>query len=403
MGFDYNAIYRLNEEMLAKTLSSMRGNHLDIYLVGGAVRDQLLGLPVKEKDWVVVGATPQDMLALGFRQVGKDFPVFLHPETQDEYALARTERKTGRGYTGFTCYAAPDVSLEEDLKRRDLTINAMAQAVDGQLIDPYEGLQDLRNNILRHVSMAFVEDPLRILRVARFAARFSSFSIHHTTQLLMKQMVASGEVNDLVAERVWQELVRALEESHPQRFFEVLADCGALSILFPAFVNHSENVDALKKAAAISPLAIIRFAGLMHNLNQTSLDEISARYRVPREFKELAMMVIQHQKDYQHSLKLSPEQLVQLLESLDAFRRSERFMQFLTVCEALDTSETSAQKTARLQTALEATKSVDVAGFVSQGLQGLEIAQAVREWRIGRIERFLSTMGEQSQRPDETS
>jgi tRNA nucleotidyltransferase (CCA-adding enzyme) len=358
---------------------------VEIYLVGGAVRDQLLGLPVKEKDWVVVGATPQQMLDLGFRQVGKDFPVFLHPETQDEYALARTERKTGRGYTGFTCYAAPDVTLEEDLKRRDLTINAMAQMVNGEIIDPYGGLQDLQNKTLRHVSFAFVEDPLRILRVARFAARFPDFEIHPTTLELMKQMVKNGEVNDLVAERVWQELVRALQEPQPQRFFEVLENCGALFILFPALANNSESIKVLTQAAVSSSLPLIRFAALMHNLDKNSLEELSTLYRIPREFRDLAMMVIEYQSMYQQVLQLSAEQLLEMLERLDAFRRPERFFQFLIVCEILETSEHAQHKSLYIKNVLAAAKSVNISEFINQGLKGQSIATAIHKQRVAVI------------------
>lgn len=206
---------------------------MKIYLVGGAVRDELLGIPYHEKDWVVVGATAEEMLAKGYRQVGKDFPVFLHPKTNEEYALARTERKVSKGYTGFTFNAAPEVTLEEDLQRRDLTINAIAKAEDGTIIDPFHGREDLQNKILRHVSPAFSEDPVRILRIARFAARYGDFTIAPETLALMKQMVVSGEVDALVPERVWKEWQRALSEKHPEKFFEVLAACGAMAILFP--------------------------------------------------------------------------------------------------------------------------------------------------------------------------
>ena len=208
---------------------------MEIYIVGGAVRDELLGLPVKEKDWVVVGSTPEEMKTLGFQQVGKDFPVFLHPETHEEYALARTERKTGRGYTQFTCYAAPDVTLEEDLKRRDLTINAMAKTPDGVLIDPYGGQKDLKNKLLRHTSDAFTEDPVRILRIARFAARYADlgFKVADETMPLLRKIVEMGEVDALVPERVWQEVASALCEKNPEIFFTVLKDCGALKVIFP--------------------------------------------------------------------------------------------------------------------------------------------------------------------------
>jgi tRNA nucleotidyltransferase (CCA-adding enzyme) len=271
---------------------------MEIYLVGGAVRDRLLGLPVKEKDWVVVGATADDMLKKGYRQVGKDFPVFLHPKTREEYALARMERKVGRGYTGFDFDASPAVTLEQDLLRRDLTINAIAERSDGGLVDPYQGKADLDKKILRHVSPAFVEDPVRILRVARFTARFAQFgfTVADETVKLMQAMVKSGEVDALVAERVWKELERALQEASPAEFFHVLTACGADKVLFPAL--QETNLTALLRAAALSTDGEVRFAALLYNLSRQDIQDFCDRYRVPGTYRELALLVAAHHHDY---------------------------------------------------------------------------------------------------------
>lgn len=298
---------------------------MKIYLVGGAVRDQLLGRPVKEKDWVVVGASVDEMLKKGFRPVGKDFPVFLHPETHEEYALARTERKTGRGYTAFDFNASPDVTLEEDLMRRDLTINAMAQSVEGELIDPYHGKDDLQQKLLRHVSPAFIEDPVRILRVARFAARFGDFRVAAETNQLMQQMVENGEVNALVAERVWKELERALGEDYPQRFFEVLDACGALRVLFPDIKKFDVLINENKNSV------MERFALLLQNVPEDNIKLLCDRYRVPKDYREFALLVARYQNKACET-RLSAEEIVDLLQHLDAFRREERFKKFLNVC-----------------------------------------------------------------------
>lgn len=341
------------------------------YIVGGAVRDRLLGLPVRDRDWVVVGATPEQMLARGFRQVGRDFPVFLHPQTHEEYALARTERKVAPGYKGFAVHADPEVTLEDDLVRRDLTINAIAEADDGTLIDPWGGAADLERRVLRHVSPAFVEDPLRILRVARFAARFAplGFTVAGETLLLMRQMVDNGEVAALVSERVWQEIERALGERRPSAFFEVLRACEALAVLAPEIdrlwgvpqsPEHHPEIDTgvhtmmvLEAAARLSDETAIRFAALTHDLGKGTtprtewprhsgheersvalVDELCRRLRVPNEHRELALLTARHHGNCHRALELRPGSVLELLEALDAFRRPGRFEQFLIACTA---------------------------------------------------------------------
>ncbi len=361
---------------------------MEIYLVGGAVRDQLLGIVPKERDWVVVGATPELMLSLGYRPVGKDFPVFLHPETKEEYALARTERKTAPGYKGFNFYAAPDVTLEEDLKRRDLTINAMAQMTNGQIVDPYGGTEDLKNKILRHVSNAFTEDPVRILRLARFAARFGQFTIHPQTLVLMQEMVKAGEVNALVAERVWQEWRRALAESAPQRFFEVLNESRALPVLFPELQNEMADLTGLIRATQLSAAPAVRFAALLHKLESKQLQGLCQRYRIPQDFCELAGLVVRYQGDYQQLLSLDAEGLLKLLEALDAFRRSERLQLFLATCEIIDPGATTS-KSSRLHQAYELAVGIDPQPIVQRGLKGEEIKEALRQERAAAIRMSL--------------
>ena len=344
---------------------------MEIYLVGGAVRDRCLGLPVREKDWVVTGATPEEMLRLGYRQVGRDFPVFIHPETGEEYALARTERKTAPGYKGFTVHASPDVTLVQDLQRRDLTINAMAVDSEGELIDPCGGREDLEKKKLRHVSAAFKEDPVRLLRVARFAARFadSGFTIAEETMDLMRDMVADGEADTLVAERIWQETHTALLEPRPQVFFQILRDCGALPVLFPeleALFGVPQNpkwhpeIDcgvhmmmALQLAARLSDDPVVRFAVLVHDLGKgttpkddlprhighekRSVDlilEMGARLRIPNEYLGLARLVAQWHGHCHRAMELRPATLLKLIEATDAWRRPQRLENFLTACEA---------------------------------------------------------------------
>jgi tRNA nucleotidyltransferase (CCA-adding enzyme) len=346
-----------------------RSSDLKTYLVGGAVRDALLGLPTQDRDHVVVGATPEQMVAQGFQPVGADFPVFLHPQSHEEYALARTERKTARGYKGFRVYAAPDVTLEEDLARRDLTINAMAQDEAGALIDPFNGAQDLRAGVLRHVSDAFAEDPVRILRLARFAARFATFTVAPETIALASRMTEAGEVDALVPERVWQELSRGLMEARPSRMFQVLRECGALAKILPEVdrlfgvpqpPEHHPEIDtgthvmlAIDYAAKQQWSLAVRFAALTHDLGKGTtpaellpkhhghegrsvalLDELCRRLRVPADCRDLARLAARFHGDIHRALELRPETLVKLFQASDAFRRPERFAELLQACEA---------------------------------------------------------------------
>lgn len=362
---------------------------MKIYLVGGAVRDQLLGLPVKERDWVVVGATPQEMLSQGFQQVGKDFPVFLHPQTKEEYALARTERKVGRGYKGFECYAAPDVTLEDDLKRRDLTINAIAQDEKGQLIDPYGGQQDLANKQLRHVSSAFAEDPLRVLRVARFAARFSEFSVSSETLNLMQQMVAAGEVDELVPERVWQEIIKVLKERAIHRFFEILKECGADKILFPEFSIADLDFSSTNAAQFLENLEI-RFATLIHRLSSSQINQLCKHYRIPSSFCELAILVSEGYTNFHQLEKLDAEAILNFFEKTDALRRIERFNYFLQACESIEKESQSFKKRQFLQVMVTELKNMNISHLTAQ-YSGLELAKKIREARLQKIAEKLTT------------
>lgn len=319
------------------------------YVVGGAVRDSLLGLPVQDHDWVVVGATPEDMLAQGFRPVGKDFPVFLHPDTHEEYALARTERKTAPGYRGFVFHTSPDVTIEEDLVRRDLTINAIARAPDGTLVDPFGGQRDLQQRVFRHVSDAFLEDPVRILRIARFAARMPQFGVAPETLSLMRRMVADGEVDALVAERVWQEVARALMEAHPARMLEVLRDCGALARVMPELdrlwgLSRPDGADGGARLLGIIDAAAqrgldlaLRYAVLVHDLGQEGIESLSQRLKVPAECRDLALMTAREQDKLAPGAQLDPEAMVSLFERCDAFRKPQRFAQMLqaSACQRL--------------------------------------------------------------------
>jgi tRNA nucleotidyltransferase (CCA-adding enzyme) len=389
---------------------------MQIYLVGGAVRDKLLGLEVRERDWVVVGATPRQMLDLGYTQVGKSFPVFLHPQTHEEYALARTERKTAPGYAGFEFHFSPDVTLEQDLLRRDLTINAIAEHPDGSLIDPYGGEDDVRDGVLRHVSLAFAEDPVRILRVARFAARFArwGFRVAHGTNRLMQKMVDNGEVDALVAERVWQEMAKALQEDQPARFFEVLAACGALPRIFPelqsffgsaaaALPEHgkSKQIPALQRltaAAALSPDLPARLAVLLYEpqAGENALQAIHGladRLRLPNDCRELAELLLRHAATAARALELTAPEWLALLEALDAFRREPRFQLFLTACRAVGCGE-AAQL--RLQQAREAAAKIDIKALGSR--RGEDMRQAVRQARIAALNavpglRYRATLG----------
>jgi tRNA nucleotidyltransferase (CCA-adding enzyme) len=342
---------------------------MQTYIVGGAVRDELLGFAIKDKDYVVVGSTPEAMLAAGFKPVGKDFPVFLHPKTRDEYALARTERKTAKGYKGFAIHASPEVTLEQDLARRDLTINAIAKADDGRLVDPFNGLADIQSKTLRHVSAAFAEDPVRILRVARFSARLTDFNVAPETMALMRQMVEAGEVDALVAERVWQELAKGLMEAQPSRMFEVLRACGALQKILPELdklwgvpqpQQHHPEIDTglhvmmvVDYAASRNFSLPVRFAALMHDLGKGTtpvemlpkhighelrsanlLKEVCKRLRVPNDCRELGMMTAKFHGKLHQAPQMRPATLLEFLIELDAIRQPERFKDFLKACEA---------------------------------------------------------------------
>ncbi len=398
-----------------------------IYTVGGAVRDRLLGLPVKDRDHVVVGANPEDMTSRGFRPVGKDFPVFLHPDTQEEYALARTERKTAKGYKGFSIFASPDVSLEEDLHRRDLTINALAEDDAGTIIDPYGGQADLA----RHVSEAFVEDPVRILRVARFAARFPQFTIAPETQALMKDIVAAGEVDALVPERTWQELARGLMEATPSRMIAALRECGALARILPEVdrlfgvpqnPKHHPEIDTgdhilrvINATAAQGRELSVRWAALLHDLGKgltpehqwpdhaghevrglAVVEAVGQRLRPPKECTDLARIVAQwhglaHQAD-----KLAPDALLDLLEKTDALRRPERFQLFLQACAA-DFHGRPGYETRpftqadRLQRALDIVQTVDAGAVASQATDKAAIPEAIRHARLTHLQAHLES------------
>ena len=406
---------------------------MQIYMVGGAVRDQLLGRPVNDHDWVVVGATPEQMTALGYLPVGRDFPVFLHPQTREEYALARTERKSGRGYRGFVVQASPDVTLEQDLARRDLTINAIAISADpasaGAIIDPYGGVQDLQRRVLRHVSEAFHEDPVRILRVARFAARFTDFSVAPETLQLMREMVAHGEADHLVPERVWQELARGLMEDKPSRMFEVLRECGALRVLLPEVdrlwgvpqpPQHHPEVDTgvhlllvLDMAARLQAPLTVRFACLTHDLGKGStppdilprhigheqrsvqlLKGLCARWRVPNDCRELAEVVAREHGNIHRSGDLGAAALVRLLERCDAIRKPQRFEEILLACECdvrgrLGCEDAPYSQAARLRAALAAVLSVatsEIAAHAqSKGLGGEKIGELIDAARVERV------------------
>ncbi|KAF0812353.1 Multifunctional CCA protein [Andreprevotia sp. IGB-42] len=398
---------------------------MKIYKVGGAVRDRLLGLPVQDIDWVVVGATASEMEAAGYRPVGKDFPVFLHPRTQQEYALARTERKSGHGYKGFTVFAAPEVTLEEDLARRDLTINAMAEDEAGEVIDPFNGQADLQQRLFRHVADAFIEDPVRILRLARFAARFG-FGTAPETMALMRQMVADGEVDHLVPERVWQELARGLMEQQPSRMFEALRECGALQRIAPEVdalwgvpqrADYHPEVDTgvhvmlvLDYAAAQGAPLPVRFAALCHDLGKATtpddilpghhghegrgvplVEQLCARLRVPGDCKDLAVMVCRDHTHVHRAPELRSATLMELFQRCDALRKPERFGQMLDACVADARGRTGFEtaeypQAAFLQTMLAAAASVD-AGAIAQGCENKAlIPERVRAARIAAIE-----------------
>ena len=395
-----------------------------IYCVGGAVRDRLLGLPVQDHDWVVVGSTPEEMVAQGFQPVGKDFPVFLHPETHEEYALARTERKTARGYQGFAVYAAPDVTLEQDLLRRDFTINAIAEDTDGRLIDPHNGVADLRAGILRHVSAAFGEDPVRILRAARFAARFG-FAIAPETLELMRGMVDNGEVDALVAERVWQELARGLMEKMPSRFFETLRSCGALAKIIPEVdalfgvpqpEKYHPEIDCgihtllvVDDAAQHDYTLETRYAALTHDLGKGNtpkdilprhtghelrsvelVKQLSERLRASGECRDLALLAARYHGDIHRARELRAETIIKLFQSTDAWRRPERFAHLLQACAAdargrIGHAQDAYPQEDYLLQLLAVARAVDAGEIAKQCPDSSAIAEAVQQGRIAAI------------------
>lgn len=401
---------------------------MKIYLVGGAVRDSLLNLPIKDKDFMVVGATPEQMQQLGYRQVGKDFPVFLHPKTQQEYALARTERKVGLGYGGFSCYASPDVTLEQDLLRRDLTINAIAQDEAGNLYDPYHGVADINARQLRHVSAAFAEDPLRVLRVARFAARFHDlgFEIAAETMVLMQHMSQTEELTALTPERVWQEVDKSLGGPHPEVFFEVLRQCGALNILFPEIEAlfgvpqpekwHPEidtglhTMLVLAQASSLTEEKAVRFAALVHDLGKALspkehwpkhhghgqkglpvIKSLCERLRVPNEYRDLALLVSDQHQNVHQAFELRSETIIKLFDKADFWRKPERLEQLLLACIADMRGRTGFEHHAYpqgdyLSACFLAANTVDVKAIIAVGFQGAQIKQALNSKRIEVVE-----------------
>ena len=396
---------------------------MKIYRVGGAVRDKLLGYPSSENDWVVTGSTPDQMLALGYTPVGKDFPVFLHPQTREEYALARTERKTGHGYGGFTFYCDPATSLEEDLRRRDLTINAMAETPEGELVDPYGGQQDLQDRLLRHVDPAFAEDPLRILRVARFAARYHhlGFTVADETLALMQQMVDSGEVDHLVKERIWKETERALGERSPWIYVELLRTCGALKKLMPEVdalfgvpqtATHHPEIDtgiqtllSLQQASLLSEQTLIRFAVLCHDLGKGTtpkaewprhiahetrslplVRQLCDRLAAPRDYRELALLVAEFHTHAHRALELKPATLLKVLKKLDAFRRPQRWEAFIVCCEADARGRTGFEDRAYpqadyLRQALQRCQAIDLKAIAAAGFTGTAFGEELDRQR----------------------
>ncbi len=400
------------------------------YLVGGAVRDKHLGYPFHERDWVVVGATPEDMISEGFRPVGKDFPVFLHPETNEEYALARTERKTAPGYSGFVFHTDASITLEDDLIRRDLTINAMAESEQGQLFDPYHGLQDLNDKLLRHVSNAFSEDPVRILRVARFAARYHhlGFTVAQSTQQLMQDMVEKGEASHLVAERVWKEFERALRERSPHIFITTLRDCGALSIILPEIEalfgvpqpeQHHPEIDtgkhallSLAYARTLTDDSCCLFATLVHDLGKATtakehwprhighearslpiIEALCERLAVPKLHRELAIAVARDHTNCHRSFELKAPTILKLLQRLDAFRRPEKFFQFLLCCRADACGRTGFElrdypQAEFLREALSICQTIQAKDVISEGMTGKAIGEGLEQKRIAALKTF---------------
>jgi tRNA nucleotidyltransferase (CCA-adding enzyme) len=404
---------------------------MKIYLVGGAVRDDLLGLPVHDRDWAVEGATPEQMLAQGYRPVGKDFPVFLHPETQEEYALVRTERKTAPGYHGFAFYAAPEVTIEQDLGRRDLTINAMARAADGILVDPYDGQADLAAKVLRHVrAEAFIEDPVRVLRLARFAARYTDFTVAPETLALCRDMVLAGELDHLVAERVWQEVAKGLMERQPSRMFVMLRDCGALAVLFPELdrlagvpqpLEHHPEDDTFVHVMMVVDLAAergesleVRFAALTHDLGKgitppelwpthhdhdeagvPLVEALCQRLKVPSPCRELAVMMCREHTRVHRSKELKATSMVHMFKRVDAFRRPERFEGLLRACECdargrLGFKDRSYPQADRMRAALTAARSVDAGAVAKSCKDPVHIPERIHGERTRSVKAVLA-------------
>ena len=403
---------------------------MHVFLVGGAVRDQLLGLEIKDRDFVVINSTPEYMLEKGFTQVGKDFPVFLHPQTNEEYALARTERKEGIGYNGFSCYAGQDVTLEEDLARRDLTINAIAQSAEGELFDPYAGQEDLKNKLLKHISPAFSEDPLRVLRVARFAARYANlgFTIDPKTLQLMTEIANSGELQSLTPERVWAETEKALQSDSPQVYFHILRECNALAILFPE-INDLFGVPAPKRwhpeidtgvhtlmvvqqACLLSDSVAFRFACLVHDLGKALTPEkrwpshkghgekglavikqLCKRLKIPNECRDLALLVSEHHTNIHSAFELEPSAMVNIMDKCDAWRKPQRFQQMLQCCVADSKGRTGFEllpyPTADyMWQAFQYALQVDIQAIIKQGHQGVEIKNKLNEQRIEQVKNY---------------
>jgi tRNA nucleotidyltransferase (CCA-adding enzyme) len=430
-----NFVNDLNEATFLTTNTPHIANitELDVYLVGGAVRDELLNRPYKDQDFLVVGASVQQMLSLGFNQVGKDFPVFLHPETKQEYALARTERKQGQGYTGFTCYAEPDVTIEQDLLRRDLTINAMAKNREGKIVDPYNGQQDLENRVLRHVSSAFIEDPLRVLRVARFAARYHEygFVIADETLKLMTTISASGELLSLSAERIWQEMQHSLSEDHPEVFFDVLRQCQALKVIWPDLDRlwgvpnpakwHPEICSGIHTMMVLHQAVLltkdlkrktaIRFAALCHDLGKgltnseylpshpghekaglPLVEKISKQLKVPVYYQQLALKVCEHHLHCHKAFQLKPSTLLRIFDQLDVWRKPQEFDDFIMACKSdflgrLGFENRPYPQEEYLKKAMLAASNVNAKAFVEQGLKGLAIKEAMVKARLTAIKK----------------
>ncbi|BGI51073.1 MAG: multifunctional CCA addition/repair protein [Arsenophonus endosymbiont of Ceratovacuna japonica] len=397
---------------------------MNIYLVGGAVRDHLLKLPISDRDWVVSGATTNDLIKLGFQQIGKDFPVFLHPKTHEEYALARTERKIGIGYTGFSCYSAPNITIEEDLLRRDLTINAIAQTKDGKIIDPYHGKEDIKNRLLRHVSDAFTEDPLRLLRVARFAAQLSKqkFTIANETKLLMKKMVDKNELSAISVERVWEETKKALQSSSPEIYFHVLYNCGALAILFPE-INQLFNINILTKlgnkinigihtlltlkiSALLTNNIETRFATICHdfskiltkskqmynyyndiNMGILLIETMCNRLRIPNNMKELSKLVIRFNQQIHQINKLTPKIIIDIFNKLDSWRKPYRINQLVIVCESdargiIGKEHITYPQAKLIISAFQIAQQVSIKNIIEQGNKGIHIKNEITKQRI---------------------